>query len=64
MSDLNAGLVVAAWGNDGAYLGRAAKVTAMLPGMHCLKMNRSGQPAHPLYQRADTVPRPFAATGA
>ena len=54
-----AGLVVAAWGNDGAYLDRAAEVTAYLGPLKCLKRNRSGQPAHPLYQRADTLPVPF-----
>lgn len=51
-------LVVAAWGNHGVYLDRAAAVTAMLPALNCLGMNRSGQPAHPLYQRADRRPIP------
>ena len=51
-----AGLVVAAWGNDGDYLNRAARVRALLGPLHCLARNRSGQPAHPLYQRADTTP--------
>jgi hypothetical protein len=55
----DAGLVVAAWGNDGVFLDRAAEVTAMLPALHCLKMNRSGQPAHPLYQPASRVPVPL-----
>ena len=54
-----AGLVVAAWGNDGAYLDRATEVTGYLGPLKCLKRNRSGQPAHPLYQRADTQPVPF-----
>ncbi|MFT4928999.1 MAG: hypothetical protein ACI8WB_005125 [Phenylobacterium sp.] len=48
-----AGLVVAAWGNDGVYLGRSKKVRARLPNLHCLKINKSGEPAHPLYQKAD-----------
>ncbi len=59
-----AGLVVAAWGNDGGFQERSAAVRAMLPELHCLKVNASGEPAHPLYQRADTVPRPFAVSGA
>ncbi len=50
-----AGLVVAAWGNDGAYLGRSQKVVNMIPQLHCLKMNKSGEPAHPLYQKADQI---------
>jgi len=55
----DAGIVVAAWGNDGAYLDRAAEVRALLPGLHCLKMNKSGQPAHPLYQPASRLPVPM-----
>jgi hypothetical protein len=52
----DAGLIVAAWGNDGAYLNRSAYVKKRFPEMHCLKMNKSGEPAHPLYQRADVLP--------
>ena len=52
----DAGLIVAAWGNDGAYLGRSDQVKRRLKDMHCLKMNKSGEPAHPLYQRADVRP--------
>ena len=52
-----AGLIVAAWGNMGAYLGRSQQVVRLLPNLHCLKLNKSGEPAHPLYLRADL--RPF-----
>ena len=55
----DAALVVAAWGNDGAFLERSAQVRAMLPGLQCLKVNGSGEPAHPLYQRADVTPIPY-----
>ncbi|MFT4615645.1 MAG: hypothetical protein ACI9NT_002803 [Bacteroidia bacterium] len=55
-------LVVAAWGNDGVYLGRAMQVQALLGPLYCLKQNRSGQPAHPLYQRGDTRPVRLSAT--
>ena len=48
-----AGVVVCAWGNHGAHLGRAAKVVADLRRagvrLHFLKINCTGQPAHPLY---------------
>lgn len=57
-------LVVAAWGNDGGFHGRSAVVRAMLPDLHCLKINASGEPAHPLYQRADTRLRRLPATAA
>jgi len=51
-----AGLIVAAWGNDGIYLQRSKQVRKMLPGIHCLKINKSGEPAHPLYQKANLEP--------
>ena len=54
-----AALVIAAWGNDGAYLGRSAVVREMIPGMQCLKLNKSGEPAHPLYQKAGIQPQPM-----
>jgi hypothetical protein len=48
-----AGIVVCAWGNHGAHLGRSAAVKAMLAKagvrMHVLRMNSGGEPAHPLY---------------
>lgn len=49
-------LVVAAWGNDGAHMGRSLIVADLLPGMKCLKTNRSGEPAHPLYQPGSARP--------
>ena len=47
-----AALVVAAWGNDGSYLGRSKQVLEIIPNLSCLKLNKSGEPAHPLYQAA------------
>lgn len=48
-----AGIVVCAWGNHGAFLERSAAVTAILRKMkiklHALRVNGSGEPAHPLY---------------
>ena len=52
----NAGIVVAAWGNDGSHLGRAEEIKKMFPNLHCIKMNKSGEPAHPLYLKADLKP--------
>ena len=52
----NAGIVVAAWGNDGSHLDRAEEIKKMFPNLHCIKMNKSGEPAHPLYLKADLKP--------
>lgn len=56
-----AGIVIAAWGNDGTYLGRSYEVQPLIAGMHCLKINKSGQPAHPLYQPSAAKPVLMAA---
>ncbi len=57
-----ADLTVACWGNDGAFLDRASKIRQKLDDLHCLQMNRSAEPAHPLYMRAELRPRPLTAT--
>jgi len=48
-----ADLTVAAWGNEGFLLNRDKVVKKILPNLMCLKINKSGQPAHPLYQKKD-----------
>ena len=46
-------LSVAAWGNEGSLLNRDKEVKKLIPNLKCLKINKSGQPAHPLYQKKD-----------
>ena len=48
-----ADIVVAAWGNEGTLLNRDKEVKKILPNLMCLKINKSGQPSHPLYQKKD-----------
>ena len=55
----DAGLIVAAWGNDGSFMGRSKAVMEMIPNLSCLKINRTGEPAHPLYQPGTAVPQRF-----
>lgn len=54
-----AGIVIAAWGNNGRHLERSTKVSKTIPNLHCLKINKSGEPAHPLYIHSDTKPTPY-----
>jgi hypothetical protein len=55
----NAGVVVAAWGNTGNHLNRSSQVLEFMPNLHYLKINKSGEPAHPLYQNANLQPVPM-----
>lgn len=57
----DAGLIVAAWGNDGSFLNRSGYVKSLFSGLHCIKMNKSGEPAHPLYLKAELMPVPMEA---
>ena len=54
-----AGLVVAAWGNDGGHLGRSDIIRARYGDLKCLHMNASGEPAHPLYQPNSRVVKDY-----
>lgn len=51
-----ADLVVAAWGNHGSFLGRDQEIIFALKDiqMMCFKITNQGQPAHPLYQSANS----------
>jgi hypothetical protein len=55
-------IVVCAWGNHGAHLGRSAEVRALLERARIqprvLRMNAGGEPAHPLYLPSRLKPRP------
>jgi len=53
------GRVVAAWGNEGAWLGRDAEVRDLLGPLYALALTRRGQPRHPLYLPNSVRPRPW-----
>lgn len=52
----NAGVIVGAWGNDGMFLNRSKHVRALIPELNVLKVNKSGEPAHPLYLKSTLTP--------
>lgn len=54
-----AALTVACWGNDGEFLHRASAVCEQLGPIHCLHLNKTHQPAHPLYLKASLQPQRF-----
>lgn len=56
----HAGIVIAAWGNDGSHRGRDVVIRKLIPNLHCLKINtNTGQPAHPLYLKKTLTPIPY-----
>ena len=50
----DAGLIVAAWGNKGSFMGRSDYIARSLQNLMCLKINKSGEPAHPLYLKSSS----------
>jgi hypothetical protein len=56
-------VVVCAWGNHGAHMGRSVAVLSNLRkakvALHALRLNGNGAPAHPLYLPASLKPRFF-----
>lgn len=52
-------IVVAAWGINGAYMGRDKKVKAMISRLHYLKLTKNGFPSHPLYLPKKLNPVPW-----
>lgn len=58
----DAGIVVAGWGNHGVFLNRSAEVLRKLKEVYCLKINKSGEPSHPLYLSKELKPLTFSKT--
>lgn len=58
--------VVAIWGNGGAWQGRDRAVLDLLqpvlPRLHCLRVTKKGQPAHPLYLPKTAQLQPYPGT--
>lgn len=56
-------VVVCAWGNHGAHLGRSRGVLEFLKSegvkLSYLRLNSSGEPAHPLYLPGSLEPKPW-----
>tara|TARA_B110000014_G_C19853679_1_gene442297 strand:- start:25 stop:498 length:474 start_codon:yes stop_codon:yes gene_type:complete len=52
----NSSIVIAAWGNHGDLNQRSDDVLSLIANMHCLKVNKTGHPAHPLYQKSNLQP--------
>ena len=51
--------VILIWGNEGIFQNRNRAVLELIERPWCLKINKSGQPAHPLYLKKSLNPRPY-----
>ena len=51
-----AAIVIAAWGNEGVYLNRARVIEKSISNLKCIKINKSGEPSHPLYLKSNLKP--------
>ena len=51
--------VILVWGNHGNYLKRNEEVLKLIKNPLCLKINKNGSPAHPLYLKSDLIPIPY-----
>lgn len=54
----NVPLVIACWGNHGAYMGRHL-FFEHIPDIVCFGTTKTGQPKHPLYLKSDSVLVPY-----
>ena len=52
-----AAMVVAAWGNNGAFQNRDHTVAGMFSDLYCLKISAKGRPCHPLYVAGKLKPK-------
>lgn len=59
-SALQAEVIVAAWGKEGAFMKRDIHVINMFADLKCLGTNKDGSPKHPLYLKKDTELIPFS----
>lgn len=41
--------VICAWGNEGILMNQNKTILSLIPKPYCLKINTTGEPAHPLY---------------
>ena len=51
--------VICAWGNHGSYMKRSQDILNQIDNAYYLKLNKSGEPAHPLYLNSELNPIPF-----
>lgn len=51
--------VICAWGNNGNFKNRSKEVLLNIENKFYLKLNKTGEPAHPLYLNKNLIPIKF-----
>lgn len=55
--------IIAAWGNYGGHMNRSEQILKLSRShkfkLHCLQINKSGEPKHPLYVSKKSIPIEF-----
>lgn len=51
--------IILVWGNHGDFLKRNEKILKLIKNPSCLKINKNGAPAHPLYLKGTLKPIPY-----
>ena len=51
--------VILIWGNHGSFLKRNESILKLIKKPFCLKINKKGAPAHPLYLKGTLKPIPY-----
>ena len=51
--------VISAWGNNGNFKNRSKEVLLNIENKFYLKLNKTGEPAHPLYLNKNLIPIKF-----
>ncbi len=60
-AEKSADIIIACWGNQGSFLDRDSEILEILGSLHCIQLNKSKIPAHPLYLKANLQPQPLPA---
>jgi hypothetical protein len=54
-----AGVIIAAWGIHGGFMGQDSVAMDWLGDLRCLGLTKCGKPRHPMYLSSDRRPAPF-----
>lgn len=63
LASLLSAMTIACWGNHGRHLDRSTSVLRLLSQVAVLRVNRTGEPCHPLYLPQDLMPIEFNVRG-